>query len=320
MKLGKWALCLCLLGSLFLQSHALAQASPASKGKASVFSFENTRLGGFYQDDKNGPLWLAADMLDGYPAFAQLLQQNQKDTSRGLQLASSWRAMPRPVQSYLGDPTPVHQHLTQKGVENPQPQLEQAYRVDLDGDGQEELLIVSQNMVPARSQGVSWQLDVPLFAKNPALPQTPQKGQHSVVMLHDANGWHLLTQYVALKDVEATWAAPRVHKILNFADLDGDGSMEILMAEYTAESVGYAVYHYTFIQDTNRDFITRSTLRQFFAVTPNEVAQFHISGRLIRPVSYEDAYGYQLQLENGIILDVAMGQNVLPEFAEATPN
>ena len=70
MKLGKWALCLCLLGSLFLQSHALAQASPASKGKASVFSFENTRLGGFYQDDKNGPLWLAADMLDGYPAFA----------------------------------------------------------------------------------------------------------------------------------------------------------------------------------------------------------------------------------------------------------
>ena len=96
--------------------------------------------------------------------------------------------------------------------------------------------------------------------------------------------------------------------------------MEILMAEYTAESVGYAVYHYTFIQDTNRDFITRSTLRQFFAVTPNEVAQFHISGRLIRPVSYEDAYGYQLQLENGIILDVAMGQNVLPEFAEATPN
>ena len=51
MKLGKWALCLCLLGSLFLQSHALAQASPASKGKASVFSFENTRLGGFYQDD-----------------------------------------------------------------------------------------------------------------------------------------------------------------------------------------------------------------------------------------------------------------------------
>ena len=82
MKLGKWALCLCLLGSLFLQSHALAQASPASKGKASVFSFENTRLGGFYQDDKNGPLWLAADMLDGYPAFAQLLQQNQKDTSR----------------------------------------------------------------------------------------------------------------------------------------------------------------------------------------------------------------------------------------------
>lgn len=320
MKLGKWALCLCLLGSLFLQSHALAQASPASKGKASVFSFENTRLGGFYQDDKNGPLWLAADMLDGYPAFAQLLQQNQKDTSRGLQLASSWRAMPRPVQSYLGDPTPVHQYLTQKGVENPQPQLEQAYRVDLDGDGQEELLIVSQNMVPARSQGVSWQLDVPLFAKNPALPQNPQKGQHSVVMLHDANGWHLLTQYVALKDVEATWAAPRVHKILNFADLDGDGSMEILMAEYTAESVGYAVYHYTFIQDTNRDFITRSTLRQFFAVTPNEVAQFHISGRLIRPVSYEDAYGYQLQLENGIILDVAMGQNVLPEFAEATPN
>ena len=55
-------------------------------------------------------------------------------------------------------------------------------------------------------------------------------------------------------------------------------------------------------------------------MTPNEVAQFHISGRLIRPVSYEDAYGYQLQLENGIILDVAMGQNVLPEFAEATPN
>ena len=188
MKLGKWALCLCLLGSLFLQSHALAQASPASKGKASVFSFENTRLGGFYQDDKNGPLWLAADMLDGYPAFAQLLQQNQKDTSRGLQLASSWRAMPRPVQSYLGDPTPVHQHLTQKGVENPQPQLEQAYRVDLDGDGQEELLIVSQNMVPARSQGVSWQLDVPLFAKNPALPQHPQKGQHSLVILPDANG------------------------------------------------------------------------------------------------------------------------------------
>ena len=78
MKLGKWALGLCLLGSLFLQSHALAQASPASKGKASVFSFENTRLGGFYQDDKNGPLWLAADMLDGYPAFAQLLQQRDE--------------------------------------------------------------------------------------------------------------------------------------------------------------------------------------------------------------------------------------------------
>ena len=78
MKLGKWALGLCLLGSLFLQSHALAQASPASKGKASVFSFENTRLGGFYQDVKKGSLWFAAEMLDAPPAFAQLPLQNQQ--------------------------------------------------------------------------------------------------------------------------------------------------------------------------------------------------------------------------------------------------
>lgn len=318
MKLAKWVLGLCLMGGLFFQSHIPAQASPASKAKASVFSFEKTRLGGFYQDGENGCLWLPAEMLNVYPAFAQLLQQT--DASRGLQLTSSWRAKPRPIQSCPGDPTPVHQYLTQKGVENPQPRLEQAYRVDLDGNGQEELLIVSQNMVLAQGQEASWQLDVPLFAKNPALPQIPKKGQHSVIMLHDANGWHLLTQYVALKDVEATWAAPRVHKILNCADLDGDGIMEILVAEYTADSIGYATYHYTFIQDTNQDFITRSTLRQVFAMTPNEVAQFHISGRLIRPVSYKDAYGWQLQLENGIILDVAMGQNVLPEFAEASPN
>ena len=64
-------------------------------------------------------------------------------------LAAPWNALPRPVRvTDMGQavyPTPVRSFITGHGLKNPEVEITQILRVDLDGDGENEMLISATN-------------------------------------------------------------------------------------------------------------------------------------------------------------------------------
>lgn len=75
----------------------------------------------------------------------------------------------------------VQNWLLQKGLPTSHASIVQAFRVDLDGDGQNELLVCAQNILtPEKTEATDWKPDFPL----PKLaPVKSSRGQYSVILL-----------------------------------------------------------------------------------------------------------------------------------------
>ena len=135
----------------------------------------------------------------------------------------------------------VAQHLTEHGLRGARPHIEQLIRVDLDGDGTDEVLIAAQNIVDAtdgaQAEIFSFAPDAPLMHMRDALdgnavPATARAGSYSIILLRRLDGGKVhtlpLASYLAAKGHAAP---PGVHRIATIADLNGDGRMEIITSE-----------------------------------------------------------------------------------------
>ncbi len=116
--------------------------------------------------------------------------------------------------------------LTGQGIERPEVRLTQLLRVDLDGDGTDEVL------TSATRYHVS---DV---------PSAPRDGDYSVVTLRSVMGTQVQTQLVggevyAKADLNA---APNTYEIAGLLDLNGDGTLEVLIRSSYYEGGGMAVW------------------------------------------------------------------------------
>ena len=86
-------------------------------------------------------------------------------------LAAPWNALPRKPR--IADTTQqvyveaVRDFLKTKGIEQPKVKIESIFRVDLDGDGEEEVLITATNY----------------FSKDDRVPMRSPAGSHSMVLL-----------------------------------------------------------------------------------------------------------------------------------------
>ena len=136
-------------------------------------------------------------------------------------IAAPWNALPRKPK--VIDTTQkayveaVRDFLKTKGIQQPKVKIESILRADLDGDGEEEVLISATNY----------------FSKDNHLPMRSPAGSYSMVLLRRMVAGKVETQLVegefhpkAYVRKGDSFDAPNAYKVIATLDLDGDGKME----------------------------------------------------------------------------------------------
>jgi hypothetical protein len=155
-------------------------------------------------------------------------------------LAAPWNALPRKVQildaSQQVYVDAARDFLRTKGIDKPKVKLESILRVDLDGDGEEEVLISATNY----------------FEKYEGAPMRSPAGSYSMVLLRRLVAGKVETQLVEGEfyskayqngtDDDASFNAPNVYKVIAVLDLDGDGKMEVVVASQYYEGGATTIY------------------------------------------------------------------------------
>src|SRR6266403_670923 len=152
-------------------------------------------------------------------------------------LAAPWNALPRKPR--ISDTTQqvysdaVRDFLKTKGIEQPKVKIENILRVDLDGDGEDEVLISATNY----------------FQKDESVPMRSPAGSYSMVLLRRVVAGKVETQpvegefhpkaYVRKGD---SFDAPNTYKVIATLDLDGDGKMEAVVASSYYEGEEITIY------------------------------------------------------------------------------
>ena len=158
--------------------------------------------------------------------FAKTALEGQKGIALGA--AMTWNAVPRTPRAialndktYLGIVTAI---LRSKGLTGSKAVIEQAVRVDLDGDGTDEVILTASNY-------------------GGKIQPSAKAGDYSFVLVRKIVGGKARNIMVAeeyiKKNVE--FGAPSRFEISSIADLNGDGKMEIVQyGEYYEGSGAYA--------------------------------------------------------------------------------
>ena len=152
-------------------------------------------------------------------------------------LAAPWNALPRkprvidPTQKvYVGT---MGDFLKTKGIEQPKVKIDNILRVDLDGDGEEEVLISATNY----------------FSQDNRVPMRSLAGSYSMVLLRRVVAGKVETQLVegefhpkAYVRKEDSFDAPNAYKVIATLDLDGDGKLEVVVGSNYYEGEATTIY------------------------------------------------------------------------------
>jgi hypothetical protein len=147
-------------------------------------------------------------------------------------LSAPWNALPRKPQ--VADPTQqvyvdaVREFLESRRISDPKVKITGILRVDLDGDGEDEVLISATNY----------------FTKDNDVPMdTPAHGSYSIVLLRRVVAGKVQTEFVAgevyAKDESNT---PNVYEIPAVLDLNGDGKLEVIVHSHYYEGAETTIY------------------------------------------------------------------------------
>lgn len=152
-------------------------------------------------------------------------------------LNADWDLFPRPYKEQdTRQPTyqrVVEEILRDEGMDNPKTVIKQLIRVDLDGDGAEEVLIVA---------GVDH--DVAGYYS--------EKGDHSIVIMRkltDGLVWEqVVARDLAIEGKQQYSGTNTVYSLESIADINGDGVMEVVLSEYSGGSY-FSLRLYQLIDD-----------------------------------------------------------------------
>ena len=152
-------------------------------------------------------------------------------------LAAPWNALPRKPRA--ADTTQqvyvdaVRDFLKAKGIEQPKVRIDSILRVDLDGDGEDEVLISATNY----------------FSKDDRVPMRSPAGSYSMVLLRRMVAGKVETQLVegefhpkAYVRKEDSFDAPNAYKVIATLDLNGDGKMEVVVGSNYYEGEEITIY------------------------------------------------------------------------------
>ncbi len=149
-------------------------------------------------------------------------------------IAAPWPLHPRKVVK-LSPNNKTYQQLTRKvlarlGVKHPHVRVKQIFRMDLEGDGQQEVLVSATNQ-PKEKMGFNTRV---------------ANANYSVVYLrHIVKGKVVETILDSQLFPEPMRAAPHIYQIAGVYDLNGDDKMEILISSNYYE--GSSVHAYALV-------------------------------------------------------------------------
>ena len=163
-----------------------------------------------------------------------LAKTDRELDTHAIAIAASWNPMPRPVKSadtkqevYL---KAVSDILVAKGIKKPIVKITQHIRADLDGDGEEEVIIAATRY-SRNDEGMG-------------APMSASSGNYSFVVLRRVISGKVVTQILdgEFYSKSAESSAPNIHDIGGILDLDGDGKMEIILHSQYYEGGGSTVW------------------------------------------------------------------------------
>jgi hypothetical protein len=129
--------------------------------------------------------------------------------------------------------------LKGKGIETGDPAVVQSFLCDLDGDGECELVVSAQNILGPEA-GLDWRTDRPFVPPAAGLQPYAERGRFSVLIVRQGTGRvDVLHEYVS----DGSFAKfASFFKVQQFADLDGDGAMEIIAGSACSEGLEYELF------------------------------------------------------------------------------
>lgn len=145
----------------------------------------------------------------------------------GIAVAAKWNPMPRVAratattqEAYVNAVSAI---LTTQGIRKPEVKITQVLRVDLEGDGEEEVLLTATHYRSTEGLG-----DVPTSAG---------AGNYSFVALRRVLEGKVVTQILdgEFYDKAKEFNAPNMHEVGALLDLDGDGKLEIILHSHYYE-------------------------------------------------------------------------------------
>jgi len=136
-------------------------------------------------------------------------------------VAGPWNAMPRAVK-IAGTAPQVYKEaaaeiLRGKGIANPSVHITQVIRVDLDGDGEEEVLVSATNYARFTHGG---------------LTPDARAGDYSLVFLRQVVQGKVVTRIITGEYYPRAkkFTGPAEHRIIGVLDLNGDGRLEVVLS------------------------------------------------------------------------------------------
>jgi hypothetical protein len=137
-------------------------------------------------------------------------------------VAGPWNAMPRRLK-IANTEAQVYREaaaeiLRSQGIVNPKVRLTQVLQIDLDGDGVEEVLVSATNYEKFGSGG--------------GVTPDARAGDYSLVFLRKVVQGKVVTRIITGEYYPKAkkFTAPAEHRIIGVLDLNGDGSLEIVLS------------------------------------------------------------------------------------------